>query len=129
MRHRGSFVRLGAAGLVLLALSPWTAPVRAQPDMEPPISRDPGMEMEMPEDDLPELEPQERARPTARAARIEVGEAPVIDGDLSDVSWAKATVIDDIRQRQPDPGTRREREDRRSHHVRREQSLFLRLRV
>ena len=40
----------------------------------------------------------------ARAARIETGEAPVIDGDLSDVSWAKATVIDDIRQRQPDPG-------------------------
>ncbi len=105
MRHRGSFVRLGAAGLVLLALSPWAGPVLAQPDMEPPITRDPGMEMEMPEEDMPELEPQERARPTARAARIETSEAPVIDGDLSDISWAKATIIDDIRQRQPDPGT------------------------
>ena len=129
MRHRGSFVRLGVAGLVLLALSPWAGPVFAQPDMEPPITRDPGMEMEMPEEDMPELEPQERARPVARAAHIETSEAPVIDGDLSDVSWAKATIIDDIRQRQPDPGCAREREDGRSHHVRREQSLFLRLRL
>ena len=53
---------------------------------------------------MPELEPQELGHPIARTARIDVGEAPVIDGDLSDVSWAKATVIDDIRQRQPDPG-------------------------
>ena len=67
----------------------------AQPDMEPPLVRDPDMEME--EDEVPDVEPQEGARPLARAARIEVGEAPVIDGDLSDLAWAKAVVIDDIR--------------------------------
>ena len=43
-------------------------------------------------------------RPIARVARIATSEAPVIDRDLSDLCWAKATVIDDIRQRQPDPG-------------------------
>jgi hypothetical protein len=68
----------------------------------PPIPREP--EMEELEEGVPELEPQEVSRPVARAARIETGEAPVIDGNLSDLSWAKATVVDDIRQRQPDPG-------------------------
>ena len=36
--------------------------------------------------------------------RIEPTEAPVIDADLSDPAWAKATIIDDLKQRQPDPG-------------------------
>ena len=38
----------------------------------------------------------------AQVARIETSEAPTIDGDLSDSVWAKATVIDDLKQRQPD---------------------------
>jgi hypothetical protein len=42
--------------------------------------------------------------PTAHVNRIAPSEAPVIDGDLSDPAWAKATVIDDLRQRQPDTG-------------------------
>jgi len=43
-------------------------------------------------------------RPVAHVARISASEAPTIDGDLSDLSWAKATVITDFKQREPDPG-------------------------
>jgi hypothetical protein len=43
------------------------------------------------------------ARPSIRAVRIDTAEAPVIDGDLSDEAWAKAAVIDDFRQRSPNP--------------------------
>jgi len=49
-------------------------------------------------------------RPSIRAVRIAAAEAPVIDGDLSDEAWAKAAVIDDFRQRSPnpyEPGTER----------------------
>jgi len=49
-------------------------------------------------------------RPSIRAVRIDAAEAPVIDGDLSDEAWAKAAVIDDFRQRSPnpyEPGTER----------------------
>jgi hypothetical protein len=42
-------------------------------------------------------------RPSIRAVRIDTAEAPVIDGDLSDEAWAKAAVIDDFRQRSPNP--------------------------
>ena len=41
---------------------------------------------------------------SVRAARIEVTEAPVLDGDLSELAWAKATVLDDFRQNQPNAG-------------------------
>jgi hypothetical protein len=44
------------------------------------------------------------ARPMAHVARISTSEAPTIDADLSDLSWAKATVITDFKQREPDPG-------------------------
>ena len=44
-------------------------------------------------------------RPSVQAARIEMSEAPVIDGDLSDPAWSKATVIDKFTQKQPNPGT------------------------
>jgi hypothetical protein len=44
-------------------------------------------------------------RPSAMAVRIEPNEAPIIDGDLSDPVWAKATVIDKFVQKQPNPGT------------------------
>jgi hypothetical protein len=43
------------------------------------------------------------ARPVARAARISTSEAPTIDADLSDPGWAKATVITDFKQREPNP--------------------------
>jgi hypothetical protein len=49
-------------------------------------------------------------RPSIRAVRIDAADAPVIDGDLSDEAWAKAAVIDDFRQRSPnpyEPGTER----------------------
>jgi hypothetical protein len=42
-------------------------------------------------------------RPSIRAVRIDAAEAPAIDGDLSDEAWAKAAVIDDLRQRSPNP--------------------------
>ena len=42
-------------------------------------------------------------RPSIRAVRIDAAEAPVIDGDLSDEAWAKAAVIDDFKQRSPNP--------------------------
>jgi hypothetical protein len=42
-------------------------------------------------------------RPSIRAVRITTAEAPVIDGDLSDVAWEKAAVIDDFTQRSPNP--------------------------
>ena len=42
--------------------------------------------------------------PTAAAVRIDASEAPVIDGDLSDPVWAKATVIDRFIQKRPNPG-------------------------
>ncbi len=43
-------------------------------------------------------------RPTTSAARIETGQAPTIDADLSDPGWANATVIDDFKQKEPLPG-------------------------
>ena len=42
-------------------------------------------------------------RPAVPAVRIDTADAPVIDGDLSDAAWAKAAVIDDFRQRSPNP--------------------------
>jgi hypothetical protein len=42
-------------------------------------------------------------RPSIRAVRIGIEEAPIIDADLSDASWAKAAVIDDFKQRSPNP--------------------------
>jgi len=44
-------------------------------------------------------------RPIAAAVRIDVSEAPVIDGNLSDPAWSKATIIDHFTQKRPDPGT------------------------
>jgi hypothetical protein len=41
---------------------------------------------------------------TVGAVRIDSSEAPVIDGDLSDAVWAKAAVLDDFRQVEPDTG-------------------------
>jgi cellulose/xylan binding protein with CBM9 domain len=43
------------------------------------------------------------ARPSIKAVRIDTAEAPVIDADLSDPAWAKAAVIDEFKQRQPNP--------------------------
>jgi hypothetical protein len=40
----------------------------------------------------------------ARAVRIAPVEAPTIDGDLSDPVWAKAVIIDQFTQKQPNPG-------------------------
>ena len=42
--------------------------------------------------------------PTARATRIEPSEAPVIDGDVSDAVWARAELIDEFYQIEPDTG-------------------------
>jgi Carbohydrate family 9 binding domain-like len=42
--------------------------------------------------------------PTAKATRIEAAEAPVIDGDITDAVWAKAQVIDEFYQIDPDVG-------------------------
>lgn len=43
-------------------------------------------------------------RPSVTAVRIDTSEAPIIDADLSDASWSKATVLDDFRQVLPDTG-------------------------
>jgi len=43
-------------------------------------------------------------QPTARATRISNGEAPTIDGDLNDPAWAKAEIIDEFYQTDPDVG-------------------------
>src|SRR5262249_34876717 len=43
------------------------------------------------------------ARPSVMAVRINSSEAPVIDGDVSDPVWAKATIIDNFTQKQPIP--------------------------
>ena len=50
-----------------------------------------------------EAPPPSFTRPSVRAVRIDTTEAPVIDGDLSDEAWAKAAVIDNLRQRSPNP--------------------------
>jgi len=50
-----------------------------------------------------ETSPPSFTRPSVRAVRIDTTEAPVIDGDLSDEAWAKAAVIDNLRQRSPNP--------------------------
>ena len=42
--------------------------------------------------------------PTAMATRIEPSEAPAIDGDVSDAVWAKAQLIDEFYQLEPDTG-------------------------
>jgi Domain of unknown function (DUF5916) len=61
------------------------------------------------DDDDNDAEPDEpenaRERPHVPGARIQATEAPVIDGDLSDPAWEKATVIEDFRQRTPVPGS------------------------
>ena len=44
--------------------------------------------------------------PTAHVNRIAASEAPILDGNLSDPSWAKATVLEELRQRQPNAGAR-----------------------
>jgi hypothetical protein len=45
------------------------------------------------------------ARPTARATRIDVADAPTIDGDISDAVWARAQVItEEFRQVEPVAG-------------------------
>jgi hypothetical protein len=44
------------------------------------------------------------AADTAAPTRIAPGEAPIIDGDLSDPAWAKAAIIDDLRQVEPNTG-------------------------
>jgi len=44
------------------------------------------------------------AKPRIDAVRIETSDAPVIDGDISDPVWARAALIDDFRQRSPNPG-------------------------
>jgi hypothetical protein len=41
---------------------------------------------------------------SVKAVRIDPTEAPKIDGDLSDPVWAKAAVLDDFRQVEPDTG-------------------------
>jgi hypothetical protein len=43
-------------------------------------------------------------RPTIAATRIEPGEAPSIDGDLSEPVWAKAKFLDKFWQAMPNPG-------------------------
>ena len=42
--------------------------------------------------------------PTGQATRIEASEAPAIDGLLDDAAWAKARVIDEFYQLDPDTG-------------------------
>src|ERR1700704_367135 len=39
---------------------------------------------------------------TLRAVRIDASEAPMIDGDLSYPAWAKAAILDDFHQVDPD---------------------------
>src|SRR5258705_13430086 len=43
-------------------------------------------------------------RPSVKAVRIDASEAPTIDGDLSDPAWAKAAILDDFRQMDPNAG-------------------------
>ena len=43
-------------------------------------------------------------RPTAKSARIDPSQAPVIDGDLSDPIWSKAQPIDEFYQLEPAEG-------------------------
>ena len=48
--------------------------------------------------------------PTVSATRIDVAEAPTIDGDLSDLAWTRASVLDELLQVEPNtgaPGTER----------------------
>jgi hypothetical protein len=57
-----------------------------------------------------QITPPPFTRPTVRVVRVDTAEAPVIDADLSDPVWAKAAVIDDFKQRSPnpyEPGTER----------------------
>jgi hypothetical protein len=103
VRHGRILLCLLAALLAILASGFSAGPSLAQDGTELPLPIRPEPEEEA-EEELPEIEPQEGARPIARASRIETMEAPTIDGDISDLAWAKSTVIDDIRQRQPDPG-------------------------
>ena len=44
-------------------------------------------------------------RPSVTATRIDPADAPVIDADLNDAAWAKATVIENFTQKQPIPYT------------------------
>jgi hypothetical protein len=50
-----------------------------------------------------ETSPPAFTRPAVQPVRIDIAEAPVIDADLSDAAWAKAAVVDEFRQRSPNP--------------------------
>ena len=52
----------------------------------------------------PGAAPPPAADHVARAVRIDPTEAPTIDGDLSDPAWAKADILDDFRQVEPNSG-------------------------
>ena len=61
--------------------------------------------MDEPEDDVPELEPQENLTARSPGPRASMPARRPSSTAISPMSsWAKATVIDDFKQRQPDPG-------------------------
>jgi len=98
--RRSFTVAATAAALAWLLWAPPESALAAQaPAAEPEAAEEPAEEM------APEFEEEEiRNRPTAHIARISSSEAPTIDADLSDLAWAKATVITEFKQREPDPG-------------------------
>ena len=98
-------LRAAAGALLLLAGNAWATQPTIPPAAGPMFRVSPG--------DQPTPPARSSANPvrdfttyvpTAKATRIEAAEAPVIDGDLSDAVWAKAQVIDEFYQIEPDTG-------------------------
>ena len=86
-------VSRSVAAAIMLAILPCTAFAAAPPPPQLPPAPPVGPEFHI-----------------ANAVRIDAAEAPIIDGDLSDASWARAFVVFDFYQNSPDafaPATER----------------------
>jgi len=91
LKHRARLIRslfaAIAAGALFVAAAPLAAADAEPADEAIPPARDIGTYV-----------------PTGQATRIEAAEAPTIDGLLGDPVWAKAQVIDEFYQLDPDTG-------------------------
>ena len=101
---------VATGSLLLFAGSAWSAQAPVPPEAPSRAASAllrPALDAEAPPSSSPVATPVQDFNtymPTARATRIEASEAPIIDGDVSDAVWAKAEVIDEFYQLEPDTG-------------------------
>jgi hypothetical protein len=99
-----------ALGVFLFAGSAWGAEAPMPPTTPLPAESAilrPALDVGAPPSSSPPATPARdftTYMPTAKATRIEPGEAPTVDGDLSDPIWQRAEAITEFYQTDPDEG-------------------------